>query len=92
MSIYIATGPEGTLPSFLASNTGWADFRRWVDTIRSDCPELYHLCKFGWVQKPYVVLDELTRKQSSDTNVLRIANSLAEKLTGLGEDDPIMIH
>lgn len=74
MSVYLAA--DGGEPAFVASNTGWGELSRWVESLGDTAPNLRHLCEHGWEEPAgalAVELEALTPPDDED-----VAGTLAE--------------
>lgn len=81
MSIYLATSPDA--PAFLASNTGWGAFSRWVQFLKG-APALARLCAYGWSDDIEEMRDELEAALSlaEDPDVKSVGAALLNLLAG----------
>lgn len=87
---------DGSVPSFLASTTGWGDFTRWVDNLNADntdFPQLFVLGEYGWNQEVSALHDELASALAdhapTDDETKTVASDLLEAVSG--SDDVICI-
>ena len=77
-------------PTTLASNTGWGDLCRWVDTL-DDAPELKHLTVYGWSQDLPAVAGNLRSALSVNVEQEH-GREPARHPQGLGGHDEVMIN
>ena len=95
MSVYLADSADSD-PAFWCSNTGHADFCRWVDGLDAEqSPRLAHLRQYGWVEPADAVAKELAAAVRShppgDVKGLdAVLSSLLRFLSGLG-DSPVVV-
>ena len=57
MSIYLEIDAEE--PEQIASNKGWGDVCRWVETLPANCVNLYHLCEHGYEENVKAVREQI---------------------------------
>ena len=87
MSYYVAF--DGELSDQVATNTGWADFGRWVDDLDDKVyPELVHLREHGWSQRldslGADLVDAVEHHAPDDADTLSVVASLQAQLHNRG--------
>ena len=86
MSIYLSID-SGT-PTFLASNTGWGDFTRWVDG-QDGAGLVAHLCDHGWGEPASGIasgLRTLLKRGGPSADVKDTGENLLSLLHGLSDE------
>ena len=90
MSIYITR--DETEPHFLASNLGWSQVGKFIDTMDAgECPELIHLWEQGWNEDLQPLRDELSgllQNGEMDHDVRDVINDL---LDGIESADVVVV-
>lgn len=84
MSVYVSF--DGSKPRFIASNSGWAEFCRWVTRgVRSGC--LRHLVDWGWAEPARNCYDQLLQVMPSMAGDVRTTASLLQgQLQGMDDE------
>lgn len=93
MSMYLSDGEAE--PAFVASNTGWGDFGRWVDTLDpATYPDLVHLREHGWAEPAAAVRDQLDAaakaNKSDDPNVIAVVKDVTAALAEFADDAAVV--
>ena len=81
----------------VASNCGWGDFGRWVDTLDANTfPMLAALRGHGCAEPVSALRKELAKALKkfppTDASALAVAQAVAEALANFAADDPAIAH
>jgi hypothetical protein len=85
MSVYLTI--DGGEPGDFASNKGWADACRWIDSLPvADAGQLIHLREYGWCQRAGLLARQaaaaLDRHPPTDATVAATARALIDSARG----------
>ncbi len=80
---------------FLASNSGWGDWGRWVDKLEvKGLEELHHLNHYGWSQNLQKLQDQLTQALKSEgieQDVRTVAQTLFSVVQHRGTSEVLLV-
>jgi hypothetical protein len=90
MSIYLTI--DGSEPRFVASNSGWSDFTRWVDGVDGD--DLKHLCEHGWSEPLGDVRKQLhaaVKDKTPSADIRGVASNILDFIDGADDDGVVTV-
>ncbi len=93
MSYYAVLDNKKKSGGDVATNHGWPTFRRWIESLDNEMPQLRHLTAYGWSQELPALADDLAaaRAERPDADNAEVARGLLAMLQDRDDAEVIVI-